>query len=357
MSKADTLGVGGSFTRARPVSARRAATAAAGIPTDVAAPTTLSIDQISHNPDNPRQQLDNLEELAQTIEAVGLINPISIAHRDAYVQVRPDREAELDDNTQYVVVDGHRRLESCRKAGMSQIDVRVNDDLVTTDETLLEAAFIANVHSDQMSDLEQANALKALVDFYGSQTTATKRLGLSQATISSKLSLLKLTPELQADLVNGRRKAEHLRNLGKLTPEQQQETADARAAAQQTASAPPTAAATVTNERKQEPDHHDVIIEPDGTNDESANEPDTDVTEPANPDTQPTNPVPSPPPDTSAEPAAKPASGRPSQTQPSESPEPEFDAYVWQDPEWLADLIRAHMSDQHRRELLRRLAD
>ncbi|WP_308295448.1 hypothetical protein [Streptomyces sp. MUM 178J] len=49
------------------------------------------------------------------------------------------------------------------------------------------------------------------------------RLGIAQSTISSKLSTLELDPQLQADLVAGRRKIEHVRNLAKLPPEQQHE--------------------------------------------------------------------------------------------------------------------------------------
>ncbi|MFJ6452567.1 hypothetical protein ACIQNV_38890 [Streptomyces hydrogenans] len=47
---------------------------------------------------------------------------------------------------------------------------------------------------------------------------AAKRLGIAQSTISSKLSILDLDLELQADLVEGRRTVEHVRNLSKLPP-------------------------------------------------------------------------------------------------------------------------------------------
>lgn len=82
-----------------------------------------------------------------------------------------------------------------------------------------------------MTDLEEANALKSLVDYYGSQTKAAKRLGVPQATLSIKQSLLKLSPELHADLVAGTRKVEHVRNLGKLSPKEQQKKKDERAEA------------------------------------------------------------------------------------------------------------------------------
>ncbi|MFJ9813379.1 ParB/RepB/Spo0J family partition protein [Streptomyces sp. NPDC101158] len=233
MSKAKTLGSGASFAQARPISARRAAIGAAtAAPTEgVPDPTELSLDLISANPDNPREELRDLEGLADSIREIGLVNSITVATVDAYLAEREDRAGELDEGARYVVVDGHRRLEAARLAGATQIRVSVNNTLVATDEALLEAAFVANVHRDDMNPIEQAYALKQLVEFYGSQSKASRRLGIAQSTISSKLSILGLDPSLQADLVAGRRTEEHVRNLSKLTPEQQRAKADARAEA------------------------------------------------------------------------------------------------------------------------------
>lgn len=223
-------------------------------------PVTL----ISDNPDNPRNHLRNLDETVQSVREVGLIIPIAVATVDAYLRNRSDRAGDLDDGAQYIVVDGHRRLEAARRVGLATIPVRVDNGRVATDESLLEAAFVANYHRDDMTDLEEAHALKSLVDYYGSQTKAAKRLGIPQNTISSKLSLLKLTPELQKDLVTGARKVEHVRNLGKLSAEEQRAKADERAEA---ARAKAEAQSREVVERSAGPaDYHGVIIPetPDG---------------------------------------------------------------------------------------------
>ncbi|MFE7940514.1 ParB/RepB/Spo0J family partition protein [Streptomyces griseoincarnatus] len=234
MSKADTLGSAPAFGAARGArSSRRNLIdqTIAGEESTAAAITELPVTLISDNPDNPRNHLRNLDETVQSVREVGIIIPIAVATVDAYLRNRSDRADDLDDGAQYIVVDGHRRLEAARRVGMATIPVRVDNGRVATDEALLEAAFVANYHRDDMTDLEEAHALKALVDYYGSQTKAAKRLGIPQNTISSKLSLLKLTPELQKDLVTGVRKVEHVRNLGKLSPEEQKAKADERAEA------------------------------------------------------------------------------------------------------------------------------
>jgi ParB family transcriptional regulator, chromosome partitioning protein len=234
LSKADTLGSAPAFGAARGArSSRRNLIdqTIAGEESSTAAITELPVTLISDNPDNPRNHLRNLDETVQSVREVGLIIPIAVATVDAYLRNRSDRAGDLDEGAQYIVVDGHRRLEAARRVGLATIPVRVDNGRVATDEALLEAAFVANYHRDDMTDLEEAHALKSLVDYYGSQTRAAKRLGIPQNTISSKLSLLKLTPELQKDLVTGARKVEHVRNLGKLSAEEQRAKADERAEA------------------------------------------------------------------------------------------------------------------------------
>jgi ParB family chromosome partitioning protein len=234
-SKADKLGVGASFGRAPVISARRAAIAAVtDAPTDGVSKQEFRLDLISFNPDNPREELKGIQEMADTLAAVGQITAITLATVGAYLKDRPHRAHALKRGAQYVMVDGHRRLAGAEALEWETIRAIVDDAQVATDERLLEAAFIANTQRDDMTELEQAEALRKLVAFHGSQSKTAKRLGMSQAVISQRLSLLALSPELQADLNTGTRKIEHVRNLAGLPPEQQKAKADERAAASKT---------------------------------------------------------------------------------------------------------------------------
>ncbi|MFC4516411.1 MULTISPECIES: ParB/RepB/Spo0J family partition protein [Streptomyces] len=231
---ADRLGAGTSFGQARPVSARRAAIAAATeAPTtgaQRALPETLAVSLISENPDNPRERVGDVSDLASTIREVGLVQAITVATVEAYLKSHPERAGDLDPGARYVVVDGHRRLAAIREVGLEQVKYVINDDYVSSDEALLEAAFVANYQREGLSDLEEAAALEKLVKYYGSQGKAAKRLGVTQPFISQRLSLLELDPALQADLEAGVRKVEHVRGLSRLSPQEQREKADARAA-------------------------------------------------------------------------------------------------------------------------------
>ncbi|CAO0828275.1 ParB/RepB/Spo0J family partition protein [Streptomyces microflavus] len=226
-SKEDQLGASSSFARAgKARSVRRQLTDQAFGTVD---PNELPLTEISANPDNPRETLGDISGMADSLTEIGQIQSITVASVEAYLRDRPERATELEPGANFVVVDGHRRLAGARAAGLSTIKVTVDDARVTTDEALLESAFVANAQRENLSDLEEAAALKTLVAFYGSQHKAARRLGVTQPYISQRLSLLELAPELQADLEAGRRRVEHVRGLAKHTPQEQREVADARA--------------------------------------------------------------------------------------------------------------------------------
>ncbi|MEV5786761.1 ParB/RepB/Spo0J family partition protein [Streptomyces sp. NPDC052287] len=223
MSKADQLGAGrfaGAQTRG--VSARRQAVAAAtGVPTEgIADPTELPVHRISPNPDNPRTNLGDLSDLAGSLKDHGQKQAITVMNRDAYVKANPDREGDLEPDTTHVVIDGSSRLAAAREAGLSAVKVMVSDDQGGTADELLESALVANIHRQDLEELDEARALERLLSIHGSQTALAKRLHRSQGWVSQRLALLSLTPELQARI--GQEPIDLLRAVGNKPADQQQ---------------------------------------------------------------------------------------------------------------------------------------
>lgn len=222
--KADQLGAGRFGGSAKPVSARRAAVAAAtGVPTDgVAPPTELPTNRISLNPDNPRSSLGDLTELAGSLGTHGQKQAITVMNRDSYVKANPEHESELEPDTHYVVIDGSSRLAAAREAGLATVKVMVSDDQGSTSEELLESALVANIHRQDLDELDEAKALNRLLAIHGSQTALAKRLHRSQGWVSQRLALLNLTPDLQSRI--GQDPIDLLRAVGN-KPAADQETA------------------------------------------------------------------------------------------------------------------------------------
>ncbi|MER6470993.1 ParB/RepB/Spo0J family partition protein [Streptomyces collinus] len=226
MSKADQLGVGRFGGGVRPVSARRQAVAAAtGVPTEgVADPTELSVHRISLNPDNPRSSLGDLTDLAGSLKTHGQKQAITVMNRDAYLKANPAQETALEPDTTHVVVDGSTRLAAAREAGLATIKVMVSDDQGATSEELLESALVANIHRQDLEEIDEARALQRLLAIYGSQRALAKRLHRSQGWVSQRLALLNLTPELQARI--GQEPIDLLRAVGNKPADQQEAALD-----------------------------------------------------------------------------------------------------------------------------------
>ncbi|GGT72288.1 plasmid partitioning protein [Streptomyces atratus] len=222
MSKADQLGAGRFGGSARPVSARRAAIGAAtGVPTEgVAPPNRLPVKLISPNPENPRTALGDLTELAGSLKEHGQKQAVTVMNRDAYIKANPARASDLAPDTTHVVVDGSSRLAAAREAGLTHLNVMVDDEQGSDGDAILESALVANIHRHDLDPLDEARALQRLLAIHGSQVKLAKRLRKSQGWVSQRLALLNLTPELQAAV--GEEPVELLRSVAK-EPQDRQE--------------------------------------------------------------------------------------------------------------------------------------
>ncbi|MFD8626641.1 ParB/RepB/Spo0J family partition protein [Streptomyces hygroscopicus] len=218
MTKADEMGESSAFSRAG--SARSARGRAIRSALDGADPTQLALHLLSHNPDNPREELGDVTELAGSLRDHGQKQALSIMTRDAYLAANPEREDELETHAMYVVIDGNRRLAAAREAGLSSLKVMVDDSATDTSE-LLESALVANIHRQAFEPLDEAKALKQLLEIHGTHDKLAKRLHRSQGWVSQRLALLDLTPELKQSLENGSEPLELLRRVGKKPPDQQ----------------------------------------------------------------------------------------------------------------------------------------
>jgi ParB family chromosome partitioning protein len=188
-------------------------------------PAAVPLGALAHNPFNPREELTDLEETAESLRAKGQIQPVTVARRAAFLDAHPDQEGALK-SAEYVVIDGNRRLAAAALAGLESLRIDVNDELAVSAEDILESALIANVHRVDVPPLDQARAIRDLLAKHGSQGQVAKRLGKTAAWVSQRLALLELTPELQDKVEAGELKVEPARRIGRMPKEQQAEAAE-----------------------------------------------------------------------------------------------------------------------------------
>ncbi|MFW5420856.1 ParB/RepB/Spo0J family partition protein [Nocardiopsis sp. CNT-189] len=220
MSKADKLGASASFSAAgRPASARRRliAQATGDAPAD---PTRVPLEQLAGNPDNPRDELGDLEELAESLRTHGLRQPVSVMPKRIFLEAYPHYEEAVGEAS-FVVVNGNRRLAAARLAGLPALAVHLADSQDADTASIRTAALVENIHRKDLEPLEEAAAVRELVEVYGTNAEAARRLGKTRAWVGQRLALLDLRPELQQALRGGELRIKDARRLGTLSAEEQ----------------------------------------------------------------------------------------------------------------------------------------
>lgn len=223
MSKADKLGRSASFGAAGQArSARRQliSQAAGETPID---PNRVPLSQLVGNPENPREELGDLSELATSLSEQGLLQPLHVIPRNAYLEVHPGHATVIGDAA-FVVVNGNRRLAAARMAGLGTVAVHVrgSQGAKGESEVSLRAAVLAeNIHRQDLHPLEEAREIHKLLDLGLNRSEAASLLGKSNGWITQRLILLNLHPHLQKRLRDGELKLAEARELGKLPPDEQ----------------------------------------------------------------------------------------------------------------------------------------
>ncbi|MEE9233996.1 MAG: ParB/RepB/Spo0J family partition protein, partial [Candidatus Acidoferrales bacterium] len=160
----------------------------------------VPLEAIQPSPYQPRARFnaEALEELAQSMRAGGVVQPII---------VRP-----LGDR--YELVAGERRLRAARLAGLSRIPVIVR---TLSDEQALELSLVENIQREELNSLDQARAFDRLASEFGlTQEEIARRTGKDRATVANTMRLLRLPQEVLRLLEDGRLTAGHARALLKL---------------------------------------------------------------------------------------------------------------------------------------------
>jgi ParB family chromosome partitioning protein len=143
--------------------------------------TTISIDDISRDPKQPRKVFDReeMESLAQSIVQNGIIQPIIV------------RKSEIG----YTIVAGERRFRAAKLAGLKEIPIIVKE---LSDLQVLEISLVENVQRKDLNAIEEANAYRRLADEFNlTQEKIAESIGKSRVAITNKIRLLGLDEKIQ----------------------------------------------------------------------------------------------------------------------------------------------------------------
>lgn len=171
----------------------------------------IQLSKIQENPQNPRKHFDDMgiQELADNIDAVGLLQPI---------RVRP-----VDDGFQ--IAHGHRRYRAVQKLGWETIPATVTQ---MSNQEAFEISLSENILRANLSAIEEAEGFKRLMDEFGyTQQQVAATFGKSQPSIAARLVLLKLPESVQDKIIRRLINQSHGELLAKIDdPELQIKLAD-----------------------------------------------------------------------------------------------------------------------------------
>ena len=160
-------------------------------------PIEIDIDLIEPSPYQPRTRFreEALDELARSIQASGIIQPIvvrAIGHR-------------------YQLIAGERRWRAAQRAGLNKVSAIVRQ---VPDELALEMTLVENIQREDLNAIEQARAFERLMDeFQTTQEAVAERTGKDRTTVANAIRLLKLESTIQDWIEEGKLSAGHGRAL------------------------------------------------------------------------------------------------------------------------------------------------
>lgn len=163
----------------------------------------ISIDEIDPNASQPRRDFDKeaLEQLADSIREAGVLSPILV----------------VENGMRYRIVAGERRYRAARLAGLETVPCIVRS---MTNEQQMEAALIENLQRQDLNPIEEAAAIRSLMQECGyTQEQAARKLGKSRPAIANALRLLNLPKAVTDLVVTGDLSAGHARVLAGLDSE------------------------------------------------------------------------------------------------------------------------------------------
>jgi len=172
----------------------------------------VKLDRIKPSPLQPRKNFtpEALQELAASIKEQGIVQPLIVR----------------DQKTHYELIAGERRWRAAQLLKLAEVPVIVRD---ADDRSVLELALIENLQRENLNPMEEALGYSQLVEqFQLRQEDVATKVGKSRVAVANALRLLKLAPEVQVYVRDGRLSVGHAKVILSLTMGEQQKLAAER---------------------------------------------------------------------------------------------------------------------------------
>lgn len=143
----------------------------------------IKIEQLHPHPDNPRKDVGDVTELAESIKVNGIMQNLTVI---------PMFKSDHD----FIVLIGHRRLAAAKKAGVETVPCKIIVDDIPSREEQISIMLEENMQRRDLTVWEQATSFKQVVDLGGSVNTLREKTGFSENTIRNRIKVAELDEDL-----------------------------------------------------------------------------------------------------------------------------------------------------------------
>ena len=144
--------------------------------------TTIAIEKLHPHPDNPRKVLGDIDELADSIKANGILQNLTVV---------PNND-NWDDKSDFTVVIGHRRLAAAKQAGLTELPCAVVE---MTEKEQLSTMLTENMQRSDLTVYEEAKGCQLLLDLGDTVAEVAEKTGFSESKIRRRVKLCELDEE------------------------------------------------------------------------------------------------------------------------------------------------------------------
>ena len=138
--------------------------------------TTIAIEKLHPHPDNPRKVLGDIDELAESIKANGILQNLTVVPMN-------------DDWTEFTVIIGHRRLAAAKQAGLTELPCAVVE---MTEKEQLSTMLTENMQRSDLTVYEEAKGCQLLLDLGDTVAEVAEKTGFSESKIRRRVKLCEL---------------------------------------------------------------------------------------------------------------------------------------------------------------------
>ena len=172
----------------------------------------VALDRVRPCPFQPRKDFaeETLSELADSIKEQGIVQPLIVRERNGHLEL----------------IAGERRWRAAQLLGLAEVPVILRE---ADDRAVLELALIENLQRENLNAIEEAQGYAQLIEHFAlTQEEVATKVGKSRAVVANALRLLKLAPDIQGYLRDGRLSVGHAKVILGLATGQQQKLASDR---------------------------------------------------------------------------------------------------------------------------------